>query len=324
MLMSSVEYSEDTLLSLIQEKILEHLFLDYKSAKGIDKKENLEKIEFSRDVTSFANSAGGDIIFGIDEKDHLPTKIDGTTDIIEKKTWLEQIINSNIQPRINGIKVYPVLIPSQDNAAVLVVHIPQSHTAHQAKDQKYWCRYGSEKQAMEDYQVRQTMNRMRDPLLQFTMKEIEIDDLHKVTAPNWNVVIMDMHLINTGVISAKSWRFNFHFPREILQMQKGSWQEDDRSSRRIRDTIKWKINELDAQSIVLHPGQRYALSNSHELNRFELALQGEYLDWNKTIPGYYEVYAENMPPKYGKIDFIFNEGTLKVQSNSMDSLPFTN
>ena len=134
--MASMEYTEEKILTLIQDKTLETTFLDYKSAEALAKKDK-NKNEISRDVSAFANSAGGDIIYGISEDNHIPCEIDGTTELIEKKTWLEQIINSNIQPRINGISVYPLLIPSQVNAAVLIILIPKSHTDHQANDNKY-------------------------------------------------------------------------------------------------------------------------------------------------------------------------------------------
>ncbi len=319
--MSSVEYTEEKILTLIREKTLENTFLDYKSADALGKKDK-NRNEISRDVSAFANSAGGDIIYGITEDAHIPNEIDGTTGILEKKTWLEQIINSNIQPRINGISVYPVLIPSQGNGAVLIVHIPKSHTAHQAKDQKYWCRYGSEKQAMEDYQVRQTMNRMRTPVLQFILEEMEIADLTRLAELSQSDKTLEMYLINSGVISAKEWEFSFHFPREILDMRQGSWLEDNQPSLRILGTKKWRIDEFDSQSVVIHPGQRYALSSRHERNRFVLAFQREYEGWNKTLPGYYEIYAENMSPKYGIINFIFADGSFKIQTSSMDSLPF--
>ena len=96
----------------------------------------------------------------------------------------------------------------------------------------------------------------------------------------------------------------------------------DRSSRRIIGTIKWKINEVDAQTIVIYPGQRYALSSHLETNRFILTMQRECEDWNKTLNGYYEIYAENMSPKYGKINYIFANGSFKIQTSSMDSSPF--
>ena len=316
--MASMEYSEEKIIALIREETLENTFLDYKSAGALTKDNPFLNIEISRDVSAFANSAGGDIIYGISEDNHIPKKIDGTMDIIEKKTWIEQIINANIQPRINGISVYPVVIPSQENTAVLVVHIPKSHTAHQAKDQKYWCRYGSEKQAMEDYQVRQTMNRMRAPVLQFVLGEMEIDGLTSLVEASQNDRTLEMYFVNNGVISAKSWRFNFHFPSAILNMHQGSWMEDDRSSLRILDTKKWKIT----QTGVLHPGERYVLSSLHESNRFVLAMQREYEDWDNTLTGYYEIYAENMSPKYGRIDYIFSKGSFRVQTSSMDTLPF--
>ena len=322
--MPSTEFTEDKILLLIREKTPENLYLEYKSAKALQNTDSYTRTEISRDISAFANSAGGDIIYGINESEKgLPLEIDGTLEIAEKREWLEQILNSNIQPRITGINVYSVVISSQQCKAVLVVNIPQSHTAHQANDQKYWCRYGSEKQAMEDYQVRQTMNRIREPVIEFVLKTTAPIELPEVVQTPKDQKTLEMYLENNGVFSAKSWQFYFYFPRDILFMHQGSWEEDNNSSQQIMYTLKWRINENDTQSIVIHPGQRYVLSSSYDRNRFQLAIQNEYHLWDRTLYGYYAIYAENMPPKYGRIDYMFLKGELRIILKRLDTLPFS-
>ena len=56
-----------------------------------------------------ANANGGQIIYGMTEaKDHLPSGLDGG---INPKPydglWLEQVIQQNIQPKIEGLKILP-------------------------------------------------------------------------------------------------------------------------------------------------------------------------------------------------------------------------
>lgn len=315
-------FTEDKILLLIRDRTPENLYLEYKSIKALQKNDSSTRTEISKDISSFANSAGGDIIYGINEsKKGLPPEIDGTLAIDEKREWFEQIVNSNIQPRITGINVYSVIISSQLDKAVLVVNIPQSYTAHQANDQRYWCRYGSEKQAMEDYQVRQTINRIREPVIEFVLKTNAIE-LPEVVQLN-NQKTLEMHLENNGVFSVSSWQFYFYFPRDILFMHQGSWEEDSYSSQQIRNTIKWKINEKDTKSMVIHPGQRYILSNSYDRNRFVLAIQNEYHLWDRTLYGYYAIYAENMSPKYGSIEYMFYTGELMIITKRLDKLPFS-
>ena len=76
----------------VQEKRPEGKSLDYKrdsyGGKDDDKKELL------KDVSSFANTQGGDLIIGVDEEQGLPTSIPGVAvgDIDKEKLRLEEII----------------------------------------------------------------------------------------------------------------------------------------------------------------------------------------------------------------------------------------
>lgn len=155
-------------LDKIQEHITngieENLHLDYKGADSLDKTDGKKK-EISKDVSAFANSGGGVIIYGVrefdeKEKSHLPEKIDPVNRVNYTKEWLEQIINSNISPKIKGVKIIPIQIGvAADNTSIYVVEIPQSDTAHQAKDKKYYKRYNFESVAMDDYEIKDIINR---------------------------------------------------------------------------------------------------------------------------------------------------------------------
>jgi hypothetical protein len=149
---------------LITSGIEENINLDYKGADALGKADG-KKSEISKDVTAFANSGGGVIVYGLAEyndatKKHLPEKINPVNRIEFTKEWLEQIINSNISPKISGLIIHPITIGKiEDNNVVYVVEIPQSNTAHQAKDKRYYKRYNFESVAMEDYEVKDIINR---------------------------------------------------------------------------------------------------------------------------------------------------------------------
>jgi hypothetical protein len=154
----------------IANQIQENLNLDYKASGAFSRENNVKdkKIEdISKDVSSMANSQGGVIIYGIKEfggdKRYLPEKIDPIDQTVFSKEWLEQIINSGIHPRIQGIVIHPVQLDTDPKHCVYVVEIPQSNTAHQAKDKRYYKRYNFESVAMEDYEIRDTMNRASVP-----------------------------------------------------------------------------------------------------------------------------------------------------------------
>lgn len=151
--------------ALIKDQVEENINLDYKASGALQKTEN-KKIEISKDISALANAAGGTIIYGITEspeKRHFPEKIDPINRTEFSKEWLEQVINSNIQPRIDGIKITPITIDDSSNTVVYVVVVPQSATAHQAADKRYYKRYNFEIVPMYDYEIRDIMNRPKHP-----------------------------------------------------------------------------------------------------------------------------------------------------------------
>jgi hypothetical protein len=168
------EWTEERLLALIAGQVQESISLEYKSAASLQATEE-KKREVVKDVSAMANSAGGIVIYGIQEyqdkdKRHLPERIDAVDVSIYSREWLEQVIN-NIQPRVDGIRIMPVQLAADPGGAVYVVDIPQSHTAHQARDKRYYKRFNFCAQAMEDYEIRDVLNRAKHPKidLQFTL-----------------------------------------------------------------------------------------------------------------------------------------------------------
>src|SRR5262249_53651360 len=87
------------------------------------------------------------------------------------KEWLEQVINSRIQPRIDGIRINQVPLSSQPGKVTYVVYIPQSNRApHMSSDHRYYKRYNFESIAMEDYEVRDVSRRSEAPDLSITFE----------------------------------------------------------------------------------------------------------------------------------------------------------
>jgi hypothetical protein len=79
---------------------------------------------------------------------------------------LEQVISTNIQPRIDGLRIYPIALPSKGaDRVAYVVDIPQStsRAPHQSRDSKYYKRYNFRSVAMEDYEIRDIMRRASTP-----------------------------------------------------------------------------------------------------------------------------------------------------------------
>ena len=160
------EWTKQRLDQMIADGVEESLSLDYKRAEAIAKDDE-KKAEVTKDVSSFANSSGGVLIYGIAEfsdrdKRHLPERISPIQRAEISKEWLDQVIQT-IQPRIEGVVIHPVPISEPDNTVCYVVEVPQSHTAHMARDHRYYKRHNFNALAMEDYEVRDVMNRKTHP-----------------------------------------------------------------------------------------------------------------------------------------------------------------
>jgi hypothetical protein len=117
--------SKESLEALIASAIAEGQTLEYKRAINVET--GKAKLEFCADVAAFANSSGGDIIFGMDEDgdgkaEALKPLADFTKDRTELR--LRQILNAHVDPAIPGLAFEAVEVSLGSFA--LVLRIPRS------------------------------------------------------------------------------------------------------------------------------------------------------------------------------------------------------
>ena len=146
------------LQNLVHNQIQENINLDYKGSPSLS---NKKRNEIAKDVSAFSNSDGGHIIYGIEEKNHLPVRIDSGVDHnIYTREWLENVITSNISPIIEGILI--TQIPISTDKSAYVIDIPKSFRGpHQDRGNKrYYKRYNFKSQPMEDYEINDIRSRM--------------------------------------------------------------------------------------------------------------------------------------------------------------------
>lgn len=194
----------------ITDGVEENIHLDYKGSGSLSK-QDAKKAEISKDVSAFANSDGGTIIYGIAEfneaeKRHLPEKLDPIDGTQFTKEWLEQVINSSISPRITNVIITPIQIgdPAQ-NKVIYVVDIPKGMTAHQAKDKRYYRRFNFESQMMEDWEIKDIINRQTktDIIIQFESM-LGKETIDKFLSSTTDIDIdLDIWAINKGNKVAK-------------------------------------------------------------------------------------------------------------------------
>lgn len=153
----NIPKTKSDLKKFIDDRVQEGLHLDYKSSLAISDK---KRKDIAKDVSAFANSDGGLIIYGIVEEGHLPVSIDGGINHKQySREWLEQVLVSNISPIIDGVEINQ--IPLSDGKSAYSVYVPKSSRGpHQERqERRYYKRYNFKSSPMEDYEITDIRNR---------------------------------------------------------------------------------------------------------------------------------------------------------------------
>lgn len=136
--------------SLIQNRIEESVTLEYKGQLVNDNN------DIAKNISAFANTEGGNIVYGIRSQDKIPISINWLVGKgIEER--IQSVAMTAIQPKVDGIQVVRVSNPANDSEAVFIVNIPKSpHTPHMVLN-RYYSRRGSISSPMEDIDVKSSI-----------------------------------------------------------------------------------------------------------------------------------------------------------------------
>lgn len=225
----------EQLQSLIDNQVDESTTLEYKSSFAKQKKEWKE--ELAKDVSAMANSNGGTIIYGIREKDganghSVPEKLMPIPNSDMSKDQLSQLLSSNIQPAIDGLEI--TFIPHDDTSGYYVVNVPRSNTAHQNRlTHVYYQRRNATVEAMEDYAIRDIMNRAKTPIIdiEFELVVTDVDIIKKeypiglmTSASTTKSKRRDFTLVfrpvNNGDVYVKYLNYFVYIPKELVDSDK--------------------------------------------------------------------------------------------------------
>lgn len=306
-LSNSRSWTENDLEALVENEVKESINLDYKSCGALQKKERTRE-EISKDVSAFANSAGGIIVYGMVETGHIPTAIDEGYDPGDlTREWLEQVIHGNIRPRINDVHINQIaLSKSAPGRAAYVVTIPQGVTAHQAADLRYHKRLNFESVRMYDHEIRDVMNRSRFPIV---TPEFVCQMDQAQSSPDLDQYRLSVTLVNSGAMRAKEMKLVLFWPSDIaLSVSPQSYVAQVISREITVEGLRTDNYELSTPHInhTLFPEDKYELSR--EDSRFELVfiINPKALWFIRTNdPSLaWKIYADDMPPQSGKIQIV--------------------
>ena len=186
--------------ALVKNKVQENLTLEYKASSVLVGNQGLK---IAKTVTSFAHSDGGVVIYGVEEENGLPSRVDGGLNKAQcTKETLEQFLLSHINPKVDGIIIYP--LPLSKTNSIFVVEVPRSSgKVHQCSDNKYYKRHNFHSTPMEDYEINDVRNR----------KSLILPLINVAMEPTSSHIVY-LTVSNVGVLPALN--VSFDFPSDVL------------------------------------------------------------------------------------------------------------
>jgi Putative DNA-binding domain len=126
------EVEESDLQMLLDNNIREGREVEYKGVLTIHTDE--QKLEFLYDVSSFANASGGYLFYGIKESKEdagKPIEVCGLKgeNPGKKIVDMENIIRTGLEPRLHGVAIFPVSLPSHEGHIAIALHILKSYAS---------------------------------------------------------------------------------------------------------------------------------------------------------------------------------------------------
>lgn len=202
-----IEYEFKDIEMLISNSVEESPYLDFKSSESLGKTDR-KKNEISKDVSSFANSQGGIIIYGIKEENHVASELSFINGNTLTKEWLEHVLSSSIQRRIDNLKIIPIHKDNNFEKTIYIVKIPKSLDApHISRNKRFYKRYNFESAPMEEYEIRGLYGRSLKSELSisnWSLNTIEIKE-------DIILVLAEASIYNVGELCENSFKTNVIF-----------------------------------------------------------------------------------------------------------------
>jgi hypothetical protein len=145
--------SEDDIQAITSARTAEGTYLEFK--RDLPRSDASGRHEFLADVSAFANSSGGDLIYGIDENGEgratAVIALSGNAD--EEARRLQDVLLNGIEPRLPGLQVQAIAVAG---GFIIVVRAPQSWAGpHRVKsNQHFFIRENGRKRQLDVPEVR--------------------------------------------------------------------------------------------------------------------------------------------------------------------------
>lgn len=208
------EFTQADIETIVRNQFEENIHLEFKRGDAL-KKSDGAKTEIAKDISSFANSDGGVLIYGIAEKDNVASAIIPVDGNEFSREWLEQVIRAHVQQSINDLRIIPIQLNNDLRQTVFIVKIPVSYQApHMASDGRFYRRHNFMAVRMEEYEVRELYNRK-------TKTELELIELQPIlggflTMESKYDFYTTLRIINTSKAIEERYKLEIRLPSQFL------------------------------------------------------------------------------------------------------------
>jgi hypothetical protein len=208
-------FNLDYVQSLIDNKAEESLYLEFKRPDALDfdniKLRDKKKFEFGKDVSSFAKSDGGIIIYGIAEHNHVANEllyVDGNKITIERLT---QILNTQVNKKLDCYKIHAIRVNEDFEQTIYIIQVDKSQSLpHMAGDNKYHKRVGSTTREYQEYEVRRDYLTLRQTNLESMIPKVE-NFYH-----NFSSHRIQFWIKNKGEVLEKEYKLIISCPKKLI------------------------------------------------------------------------------------------------------------
>lgn len=286
----------------------ETVSLEFKAGRMLEGE--VDRTELVKDVTAFANAAGGTIIVGVAEErtSRIATRLEPVSAAsrvtIERLT---EIIKSNTEPVFGAFRIREL---QHQDGRVFVIEIDQADTAHQNKRNfLYYQRLGPTSSPMYDFMIRDVMNRRAKPKVSVALGiqlNLNRDDTH--------VYEIRPKLLNEGNLNANHWVLQLDLPllaaRNPILGPGVPFRSIGTKRRAGNDFSRYEINSgplpHSPEPMRLLPGQESELTVQHGYPLLELVVNREIHDrLTRGIPPdlHWTLFLDNSPRQEGSVPF---------------------
>lgn len=201
--------------------------------------------------------------------------------------------------------IHPVTLSESDSTVSYVVEVPQSTTAHMARDHRYYKRQNFNVLLMEDYEVRDVMNRRRHP-------ELRVSIYVNRHTHEWNEGLLLVKLENVSPVIAREFVVDLEVPSNLegeVFIEDAFFEERDSKNFyavRLRQSLR---------KTPLFPGSEIILRQKFNTNVSSTATTSR-----KPLPStdtlFVTVFADETPASRGQIkaDAVLNGWTVVIES----------